>query len=117
MNELAKLAETLEQFSVKRDWNQFHSPKNLSMALAVEVAELLEEFQWLTEDQSVNISSEKLEKVKDEIGDVFIYLLRLSSKLNIDLISAANEKMQKNEIKYPVEKSKGNAKKYTELDN
>jgi dCTP diphosphatase len=115
MTEIKKIAEMLEQFALKRDWNQFHSPKNLSMALSVEVAELVEEFQWLTEEQSSNLSAEKLAKVKDEIGDVFIYLVRLSSKLNLDLISAANEKINKNDMKYPVEKSKGNAKKYTEL--
>lgn len=115
MNEIAQIAETLEQFAEKRDWNQYHTPKNLVMALAVEAAELVEEFQWLTEDQSKNLSAEKLAKVKDEIGDVFNYLVRLSSKLDIDLISAANDKIEKNEVKYPVEKAKGNAKKYTEL--
>jgi len=115
MNEIAKIAEALEQFAGKRDWNQYHTPKNLVMALAVEAAELVEEFQWLTEDQSKHLSPEKLAKVKDEIGDVFNYLVRLSSKLDIDLISAANEKIVKNGSKYPVEKAKGNAKKYTEL--
>jgi len=115
MNELTKIAKTLEEFAVNRDWNQFHSPKNLSMALSVEVAELVEEFQWLTEEQSAKLSPEKLAKVKDEIGDVFIYVVRLSSKLGIDLISAANDKILKNEKKYPVDKAKGNAKKYTEL--
>jgi dCTP diphosphatase len=115
MKELEKIAETLEQFAIKRDWNQFHSPKNLSMALSVEVAELVEEFQWLTEEQSKGLSAEKLSKVKDEIGDIFIYLVRLSSKLNIDLISAANDKMLINEKKYPIEKAKGNAKKYTDF--
>jgi NTP pyrophosphatase (non-canonical NTP hydrolase) len=115
MNELTKIAKDLEEFAVKRDWNQFHSPKNLSMALSVEVAELVEEFQWLTEEQSAKLSPEKLAKVKDEIGDIMIYLVRLSSKLGIDLISAAKEKTLKNEIKYPVDKAKGNAKKYSEL--
>lgn len=115
MNELEKIAETLEQFAIKRDWNQFHSPKNLSMALSVEVAELVEEFQWLTEKQSTELPQDKLNKVKEELGDIFIYLIRLSSKLNIDLISAANEKILKNEKKYPVEKAKGNAKKYTDF--
>jgi dCTP diphosphatase len=115
MNELEKIAEALELFAKKRDWNQFHSPKNLSMALSVEVAELVEEFQWLSEEQSKQIASDKLAKVKDEIGDVFIYLIRLSSKLNIDLIAAANDKMSKNEQKYPIDKAKGNAKKYTEF--
>jgi dCTP diphosphatase len=115
MDELVKLAETLEQFAENRDWNQFHTPKNLSMALSVEVAELVEEFQWLTEKQSENLSPVQHAKVKDEIADVFNYLVRLSSKLDIDLIEAANEKIKKNEVKYPVEKAKGNAKKYTEL--
>ena len=117
MNELTKIAKDLEDFAVNRDWNQFHSPKNLSMALSAEVAELVEEFQWLTEDQSTKLTHEKLAKVKDEIGDVFIYLIRLSSKLGIDLISAANDKILKNEKKYPVDKAKGNAKKYTELSD
>jgi dCTP diphosphatase len=115
MNELKKLAETLEQFALDRDWNQFHSPKNLAMALSVEAAELMEEFQWLTEDQSAKLPPEKLSRVKDEIGDVFNYLVRLSTKLNIDLLKAANDKILINEKKYPVEKAKGNAKKYNEL--
>lgn len=115
MKELEKITETLEQFAIKRDWNQFHSPKNLSMALSVEVSELVEEFQWLTEEQSMNLSADKLSKVKDEIGDIFIYLVRLSSKLNIDLFSAANDKILVNEKKYPIEKAKGNAKKYTDF--
>jgi NTP pyrophosphatase (non-canonical NTP hydrolase) len=115
MKELEKITETLEQFAIKRDWNQFHSPKNLSMALSVEVSELVEEFQWLTEEQSKNLSADKLSKVKDEIGDIFIYLVRLSSKLNIDLLSAANDKILINEKKYPIEKAKGNAKKYTDF--
>jgi dCTP diphosphatase len=115
MKDILKISKTLEQFAHTRDWNQFHSPKNLSMALAVEVGELLEEFQWLTEEQSKTISPEKLSKIKDEIGDVFIYLIRLSSQLNIDLISAANDKILQNERKYPVQKAKGNAKKYTEF--
>jgi dCTP diphosphatase len=115
MKELSKIAETLEQFAIKRDWNQFHSPKNLSMALSVEVAELVEEFQWLTENESSELSQDKLGKVKDELGDIFIYLIRISSKLGIDLISAANEKILKNELKYPIEKARGNAKKYTDF--
>jgi dCTP diphosphatase len=115
MKEISEISEALEQFASKRDWNQFHSPKNLAMALAAEVGELLEEFQWLTEEQSKAISSEKLARIKEEIGDVFIYLIRLSSQLNIDLISAANDKILQNEQKYPVQKAKGNAKKYTEF--
>ena len=115
MDEIEKIAQTLEQFALVRDWNQFHSPKNLAMALSVEVSELVEKFQWLTEEQSTQLSSEDLSDIKDELGDIFNYLVRISSKLGIDLICAANEKILKNEIKYPVEKSRGNAKKYTEL--
>jgi dCTP diphosphatase len=115
MTDLEKIAETLEDFANKRDWNQFHSPKNLSMALSVEVSELVEEFQWLTEKQSAQLPKEKLDNVKDEVGDIFIYLIRLSSKLNIDLISAASDKILKNEKKYPIEKAKGNAKKYSDF--
>lgn len=115
MDALSKLSTRLETFAAARDWNQFHSPKNLAMALAVEAAELMEEFQWLTEEQSKNLSPEKLAKVKDEIADVFNYLVRLSSKLDINLIAAANDKIEKNELKYPVDKAKGNAKRYTEL--
>jgi dCTP diphosphatase len=115
MDTLSELSLKLESFATARDWNQFHSPKNLVMALSVEAAELMEEFQWLTEEQSKNLPPEKLAKVKDELADVFNYLIRLSSKLNIDLITSANEKIEKNELKYPVVKAKANAKKYTEL--
>jgi dCTP diphosphatase len=115
MGPLSKLSAKLETFAAARDWNQFHTPKNLAMALAVEAAELMEEFQWLTEEQSKNLSVDKLNKVKDEVADVFNFLERLSSKLNIDIIAAAHEKITKNELKYPVDKAKGNAKKYTEF--
>lgn len=116
MNEIKKLAEKLESFAQLRDWNQFHTPKNLSMALAVEAAELMQEFQWLTDEQSCSLSAEKLQNVTDELADVFNYLIRLSSKLNIDLIEAANQKIIKNDLKYPVDKAKGNARKYTEFE-
>lgn len=109
------IKQILRQFVQDRDWSQFHSPKNLTMALSVEVSEILEEFQWLTEEQSKNLSPEKLEKVRQEIADVLIYLIMLADKYDIDLIEAAKDKIKINEEKYPVEKSKGNAKKYTEL--
>jgi dCTP diphosphatase len=115
MDPLSELSAKLENFAAARDWNQFHTPKNLAMALAVEAAELMEEFQWLTEEQCKNLSVDKLNKVKDEVADVFNYLVRLSSKLNIDIIAAAHEKITKNELKYPVDKAMGNAKKYTEF--
>lgn len=106
----------LRQFAQERDWDQFHSPKNLAMAMMVEAGELLEHFQWLTEAQSENLSAGKFQEVEYEIADVFIYLLRLSDKLNIDIIDAARRKMVINASKYPVEKVSGQAKKYTEYD-
>lgn len=109
------LIQKLREFARERDWDKFHSPKNLSMALAVEVAELMEHFQWLTEEQSRNLDKKTLGKVKEEIGDTQIYLARLADQLNIDPLVAANEKLAKNAIKYPIEKAKGSAKKYTEL--
>jgi dCTP diphosphatase len=116
MNELNALSEKLERFATERDWNQFHTPKNLAMALSVEVAELVEEFQWLTEKESAHLSAEKLDRVKDEVADVFNYLIRISSKLGIDLIEVARDKIVKNGVKYPVAKAKGNATKYTEFE-
>ena len=115
MQELKNIAEKLQLFVKEREWLQFHSPKNLAMALSVEVSEILEELQWLTEKQSRNLPEEKVEKIKHEIADVFIYLIMLADKYDIDLIEVAEEKIKINETKYPVEKSKGNAKKYTEL--
>ena len=112
--ELKKIQARLREFAENRDWDQFHSPKNLAMALSVEVAEIAEHFQWLTEEQSKNLSQEKLEQIGTELADTFIYLIRLADKLDIDLIEAANRKIDINDQNYPVDKSKGNAKKYTE---
>jgi NTP pyrophosphatase (non-canonical NTP hydrolase) len=100
----------LRVFSEERDWDQFHSPKNLSMALSAEVAEIIEHFQWLTEEQSSNLPNDKLEEVATELADTLIYLIRLADKLNIDLLIAAQNKIEVNEKKYPVNKAKGNAK-------
>ena len=100
------LVQKLREFAKERDWDQFHSPKNLSMALSVEVAEIAEHFQWLTQEQSKNLDPAKLAELKDEIGDVLIYLIRLADKLGIDPIEAAREKMEKNRSKYPIEKVK-----------
>jgi dCTP diphosphatase len=111
---MQELIEKIRLFIKERDWEQFHSPKNLVMALNVEVAEIMEHFQWLTTEESRNLPQEKLAEVKDEIGDVFVYLIRLCDEMGIDPIKAANDKMLKNARKYPVEKAKGSAKKYTE---
>lgn len=115
--DLMKLNQDIEQFVKERDWDQFHSVKNLTMALNVESSELMEIFQWLSEEKSNNVKSdpETLRKVEDEVADVFVYLMRILSKTEIDLEKAVRNKMKKNADKYPVELSKGNSKKYDEL--
>ena len=112
--DLNTLKQRLREFAEARDWDQFHSPKNLSMALSAEVAEIIEHFQWLTEEQSKNLPQSKLDEVETELADTLIYLIRLADKLDIDLLAAAISKIELNEQKYPVDKVKGNAKKYTE---
>ena len=111
---LSEIQKKLADFAKERNWNQFHSPKNLSMALAAEAAELLEIFQWLTEEQSKAIvNSEKdMAEVREEIADVFIYLARLTDELNINIEKEVLAKIALNEKKYPVELSKNNATKY-----
>jgi NTP pyrophosphatase (non-canonical NTP hydrolase) len=111
---LAELREHLRRFAQARDWDQFHSPKNLAMALIAEAAELVEHFQWLTEAQSAELSAEKKAEVAEELADVLVYLVRIADKLDIDLLAAASAKMARNEAKYPAEHVKGSAKKYTE---
>lgn len=113
--DIAKLIADIRQFSEERDWRQFHNPKNLAAAVNVEAGELLEIFMWLTAEQSRQLSEEKLQATRDEIGDVLICLLNLADQLGIDAVEAATQKMAKNRAKYPVDKSKGLAKKYNEL--
>ena len=112
---LEGLRDALRQFAAERDWDQFHSPKNLAIALSVEAAELLEPFQWLSEVNCANLPPETLQQLREELADVLLYLVRLADKLDIDLMSAAEEKLQLNAQKYPVDKARGNAKKYTEF--
>ncbi|MCW8900114.1 MAG: nucleotide pyrophosphohydrolase [Gammaproteobacteria bacterium] len=107
-----ELSKRLVKFAMDRDWDQFHAPKNLVMALSVEAAELTEHFQWLTEEQSHNLSKEKLDEVALEMADIYIYLTRLATKLEVDLPQYVDDKIKINEKKYPVEKVKGSAKKY-----
>lgn len=114
--DLNTLKHHLRAFAATREWDQFHSPKNLSMALSVEVAEIVEHFQWLTEEQSKQLPQNKLDEVATELADTLLYLIRLADKLDIDLITSAQDKIKLNEKKYPVDKAKGNAKKYTEFD-
>jgi len=116
MKRIIDLQARISAFTATRSWHQFHSPKNLSMALTVEAAELQEHFQWLTEEQSTNLPEDKRQAVAAEMADVFIYLLRLADVLDVDLLQAAELKMEENARKYPVEKAKGNATKYTDFD-
>ncbi len=112
---LRELALALRRFADERDWDQFHAPKNLAMALSVEAAELLEHFQWLGEDESRTLPPETLAKVGEEMADVLLYLVRLADKLGVDLAQAARRKMQLNAQKYPVERARGSSRKYTDL--
>jgi len=111
---LTELQRRVAAFAAARDWDQFHSPKNLAMALSVEASELLEEFQWLTEEQSRSLDSERRERVRLEMADVLIYLLRLADKLDVDLPRAATDKLALNELKYPADRVRGDARKYTD---
>jgi dCTP diphosphatase len=111
---LENLRSAIGAFIRERDWEQFHSPKNLAMALSVEVAEIVEHFQWLTEEQSNDLTPEKVAEIRQEIGDVMIYLTELADKLGIDPVEAAKAKVTINGQKYPAELVKGKASKYTE---
>jgi dCTP diphosphatase len=112
--DMKNLIEQLRIFAEERDWDQYHSPKNLAMALMVEVGELVEQFQWLTQEQSSTLPPDKLAEVKEEIGDVLIYLVNLCDKLGIDPMQAAFDKLEKNEEKYPTPMVKGKSLKYSE---
>jgi NTP pyrophosphatase (non-canonical NTP hydrolase) len=112
---LLELRDALREFAAARDWDQFHSPKNLAAALSVEAAELLEHFQWLSESASRELPEPQRVAVGHEMADVLLYLVRLADKLDVDLAAAAAEKLQLNAAKYPVEKSRGSSRKYTDL--
>jgi|SRR5665213_129562 len=112
---IEQLADLLRQFARERDWDQFHSPKNLACGLCIEASELLEHFQWMRDDQSATLSEETRQKVGDELADVFLYLIQISDKLGIELTEAAHRKLALNGEKYPVNLAKGTSKKYTEL--
>lgn len=116
MDSLDDLNRRLKQFAVERDWEQFHNPKNLVMALAGETGELLEHFQWLTEEQSASLPADKKEEVALEMADIFIYLIRCAERLDVDLVDAAYRKMAINESRYPAEKVRGDARRAEEYD-
>ncbi|MCB1792426.1 MAG: nucleotide pyrophosphohydrolase [Gammaproteobacteria bacterium] len=113
---LDDLNARLLAFARERDWEQFHSPKNLSMALAGEAGELLEHFQWLSEQQSAALNADKKDAVALELADILIYLIRLSERLGIDLVDAAYRKMAINEARYPTERVRGDARRAEEYD-
>lgn len=114
-SELVELRDLLRTFAAERDWDQFHTPKNLATALSVESAELLEHFQWLKDDESRNLPDPTKEAVAQEMADVLLYLVRLADKLDVDLVEAARRKVAFNASKYPADLARGNATKYTKL--
>ena len=116
INSLESLRDRLRDFARERDWDQYHTPKNLSMALIAEAAELIEHFQWVNGEQSHILEDKKRQSVEEEIADILIYLVRISDKLGIDLYKAAERKLVINEKKYPADKVRGSAKKYTEYE-
>lgn len=113
VSDLTLLRDRLRNFAAERDWEQFHSPKNLSMALMVEVAELMEHFQWLTDAQSSDTSVLDKQAVSEELADVLLYLVRLADQLGVDLLDATTHKMEKNALKYPADQVRGKPKKYS----
>ena len=114
-SDLTELVVAIRQFAHERDWEQFNSPKNLACSLSIEAAEVLEHFQWLTDEQSRELPAAKVEVVALEAADVLLYLLNLTDKRGIDLVAVARQKLLINAGKYPAERSRGTSKKYTEL--
>ena len=112
---LHDLRDRLRRFAAERDWQQFHSPKNLAIALSVEAAELLEHFQWLPEEASWQLPAEDLARVREELADVLLYLVRLADELGVDLAAAGRDKIELNARRYPADKARGTSRKYTEL--
>jgi NTP pyrophosphatase (non-canonical NTP hydrolase) len=115
MSDLPSIQKKIIQFRNARDWAQFHDPKNLAEALSIEAGELLENFLWKSIEQSRQLSTDELTNVKEEIADIFIFLTYLCNEFKIDLFDAVRAKVALNEEKYPVDKAKGSAKKYTDL--
>lgn len=111
---LCKLQDAVRHFAEERDWDQFHTPKNLAVSLSIEAAELLEPFQWMERGELSELSDLKKEHVRQEMADVLLNLVRLADKLEVDLVGAALDKLEINRAKYPVDKVKGSAKKYNE---
>ena len=115
--DISKIQNQLENFATERDWEQFHTPKNLSMALSVEASELVEIFQWLRTEESISPDKKQIDAIKSEVADIAMYLLRFCSILEIDIEEAIESKLEKNAEKYPVNLSKGNAQKYNQRED
>ncbi len=113
-HDIDSLNERIRKFVEDRDWEQYHSPKNLAMAMIVEASELVEIFQWMTEEESHNLEPDKLRRVEEEIADVTVYLMRIADQLNINLYEAIDRKLNLNEKKYPADLVRGKSKKYSE---
>jgi len=114
MRDLEELKGRVRAFVAERDWERFHSPKNLAMALSVEASELVELFQWLTEEESSALAAERRLRVADELADVLWFLVRIADRLDIDLLEAAERKLGANAAKYPADRVRGQSKKYTD---
>jgi dCTP diphosphatase len=114
MRNLEELRERVRAFVAERDWERFHSPKNLAMALSVEASELVELFQWLTEEESGALDPERRRRVAEEMADVLWFLVRLADRLDVDLLAAAESKLTANAVKYPADRVRGNSRKYDE---
>ena len=113
---LEALRDCLREFAAEREWDQYHTPKNLSMALIAEAAELVEHFQWVEGERSHLLAEKTRQSVEEEVADILIYLVRIADKLDIDLYRAAERKIGINEKKYPADKVRGGARKYTEYE-
>jgi len=113
---LSLLTQRLRAFAAEREWDAFHSPKNLAMALTGEAGELAAEFQWLTEPESRALDPERMRRVQEEAADVLLYLVRLADKLQFDLLEAADRKIELNARRYPADRVRGSAKKYDEYE-
>ena len=113
---LSELRDEIDAFVAERDWAQFHTPKNLAMGVVIEAAELMEHFLWRTDAQSTALDFTRREQIAQEMADVLIYLVRLSRVVDVDLVAAATAKLAQNRVKYPVEKAKGRATKYVDLE-
>ena len=116
MKDLTELRNVLRDFARERDWDQFHSPKNLAMALGGETGELIEKFQWMSEKESYDLTNNLRQQIGEELADVLLYLIRLADKCDIDLMNAAEQKIQKNRLRYPANQVRGSSKKYSDYE-